>query len=127
VPRITQIGRVMVPVSDQDKAIEFYTKKLGFTLAADVPFGNGDRWVEVAPPGGGTALALVPSQGHYEAGRVLGVALTSADPRADHAELRENGVDVDVDLMGGDGTVPLLFMFRDQDANQLMIVQDSQG
>jgi hypothetical protein len=38
--------------------IGFYTSKLGFWLVADVPFGDGDRWVEVAPPGGGTAMAL---------------------------------------------------------------------
>ena len=49
-PKITQLGRVMVPVADQDTAIAFYTEKLGFSLTADVPFGEGDRWVEVAPP-----------------------------------------------------------------------------
>jgi len=122
-PRITQVGRVMVPVSDQDAAIAFYTDSLGFSLVADVPFGEGDRWVEVAPPGGGTALALVPPRGEYQPGRMTGIALVSADPRADHAELRGKGVDVDAELMGGDGTVPLLFFFRDHDANQLMVVE----
>ena len=122
-PRITQIGRVMVPVSDQDTAIAFYTDTLGFSLVADVPFGEGDRWVEVAPPGGGTAIALVPPRGEYQTGRMTGIALSSADPRADHAELKTKDVDVDAELMGGDGTVPLLFFFRDHDANQLMIVE----
>jgi catechol 2,3-dioxygenase-like lactoylglutathione lyase family enzyme len=59
-PQITQVGRVMVPVRDQDAGIAFYTNMLGFSLAADVPYGQGDRWVEVAPSGGGTAMALVP-------------------------------------------------------------------
>ena len=120
--RITQVGRVMVPVSDQDEAIAFYTGKLGFSLVADVPFGEGERWVEVAPPGGGAALALVPPRGEYQPGRMTGIALASADPRADHAELKAKDVDVDADLMGGDGAVPLMFFFRDRDANQLMIV-----
>jgi catechol 2,3-dioxygenase-like lactoylglutathione lyase family enzyme len=40
VPRITQIGRVIVPVADQDEAIAFYTSKLGFSVTADVPFGE---------------------------------------------------------------------------------------
>lgn len=120
---ITQVGRVMVPVSDQDEAIAFYRDKLGFSLAADVPFGDGDRWVEVAPPGGGTALALVPPQGQYQPGRMTGIALDSSDPRADQSELKEKGVDVDAELMGGDGTVPLMFFLRDRDGNQLMIVQ----
>jgi len=122
--QITQVGRVIVPVANQDDAIAFYTDKLGFSLVADVPYGDGDRWVEVAPPRGGTALALVPPQGSYAPGRMTGIALGSADPRADHAELKANDVDVDQELMGGDGTVPLLFFFRDRDANQLMIVQE---
>jgi catechol 2,3-dioxygenase-like lactoylglutathione lyase family enzyme len=113
----------MVPVSDQDEAIGFYTSVLGFSLVADVPFGEGERWVEVAPPGGGTAIALVPPRGEYQTGRMTGIALTSADPRADHAELKARGVDVDAELMGGDGTVPLLFFFRDRDSNHLMIVE----
>ena len=123
-PQITQLGRVMVPVSDQDEAIAFYTATLGFSVVADVPFGEGDRWVEVAPPGGGTAVALVPPRGDYQPGRMTGIALKSNDPRADYAELKGKGVDVDAELMGGDGTVPLLFFFRDQDANHLMIVED---
>ncbi|MHB8467391.1 MAG: VOC family protein [Acidimicrobiales bacterium] len=121
-PKITQVGRVLVPVSDQDEAIAFYTKTLGFSLVADVPFGDGDRWVEVGPPGGGTAIALVPPQGDYQPGRMTGIALESADPRADHAELKKLDVDVDNELVGGDGTVPLLFFFRDNNKNQLMIV-----
>ena len=120
---VTQVGRVMVPVADQDSAIAFYTGKLWFELAADIPFGDGERWVEVTPPQGGTALALVPSRGDYEAGRMTGIALETTDARAVHAELTAKGVDVDAETMGGDGTVPLLFFFRDQDGNTLMVVE----
>jgi catechol 2,3-dioxygenase-like lactoylglutathione lyase family enzyme len=120
---ITQVGRVMVPVADQDAAIAFYTDALGFKLAADVPFGDGERWVEVAPPGGATALALVPPRGDYRTGRMTGIALETADARSLHADLRAKGVDVDVEIMAGDGTVPTLFFFRDHDANSLMIVE----
>jgi catechol 2,3-dioxygenase-like lactoylglutathione lyase family enzyme len=123
-PQIKQVGRVMVPVADQDAGIAFYTDTLGFSVVADVPFGESDRWVEVAPPGGGAALALVPPRGDYQAGRITGIALTSPDPRADHAELRDKGVDVDAEVMGGDGTVPLLFFLRDADGNQLMVVEE---
>jgi catechol 2,3-dioxygenase-like lactoylglutathione lyase family enzyme len=111
-PKISRLGRVIVPVSSQDEAISFYTGTLGFSVAADVPFGENDRWVEVSPPGGGAAIALVPPQGEYQPGRMTGIALESSDPRADHAE-----------LMGGDGTVPLMFFFRDNNANQLLVVQ----
>src|ERR1700737_1485802 len=105
--KITKVGRVMVPVSDQDEAISFYTTTLGFSVVADVPFGDNDRWVEVAPPGGGAAIALTPPQGDYQPGRMTGIALESADPAADHAELQGKGVDVDAELMGGEGGVPL--------------------
>jgi catechol 2,3-dioxygenase-like lactoylglutathione lyase family enzyme len=122
-PQITQVGRVIVPVKDQDEAIAFYTGMLGFSLVADVPFGEGDRWVEVAPSGGGTAIALVPPRGETQPGRMTGIALESRDPRADHAELEGKGVDVDAELMGGDGTVPLMFFFRDHDGNHLLVVE----
>ena len=84
--QVSRIGRVLVPVADQDEAIAFYTQVLGFTLTADVAFGQGSRWVEVAPPGGGAAVALVPPQGDYQPGRMTGISLSSPDPRADHAE-----------------------------------------
>ena len=122
-PRITHLGRVIVPVSDQDEAIAFYTQKLGFSLVSDVPFGDGDRWVEVAPPDGKAAIALTRPQGEYVPPRMTGIALASPDPRADRDELKEKGVDVDAELMGGDGTVPLLFFFRDGDGNSLMVVE----
>ena len=126
-PRITHVGRVLVPVADQDDALKFYTEALGFSVTADVPFGEGDRWVEVTPAGGGAALALTPPQGEYKPGRMTGVALESPDPRADHADLKAQGVDVDPELWGGDGTVPLGFFFRDNNGNQLMIVETPPG
>jgi len=120
---ITQVGRVMVPVADQDAAIAYYTDSLGFALTADIPFGEGDRWVEVSPPAGGAAVALVPSRGEYEGGRMTGIALSTSDARATHGDLRAKSVDVDDEVMGGDGTVPLMFFFRDHDANVLLVVE----
>jgi catechol 2,3-dioxygenase-like lactoylglutathione lyase family enzyme len=125
VPRITQVGRVMVPVADQDTAIAFYTETLGFSVVADVPFGDGDRWVEVGPPGGGTALALVPARGEYQVGRMTGIALESPDPRADYAELKAKGVDVDAEVSRMGDPVPPMFWFRDTEGNSLLIVQPS--
>ena len=50
---VSSIAVAMFSVSDQDKAIAFYTGKLGFEVRSDMSFGeNGEnRWVEVAPPG----------------------------------------------------------------------------
>lgn len=113
----------MVPVQDQDSAIAFYTGSLGFELVADVPFGDGERWVEVAPAAGGAALALVPPRGDYQPGRNTGIAFETADAHETHEKLRAKGVDVEEHLLGGDGTVPLMFFFRDHDGNTLLVVQ----
>jgi hypothetical protein len=43
---ITQVGTVMVPVSDQDRALAFYVETLGFEKRGDIPYGDGDRWLE---------------------------------------------------------------------------------
>ena len=48
------------PVTDQDRALEFYVDTLGFEKRGDDAFGNGDRWVEVAPPDAATTIAIVP-------------------------------------------------------------------
>ena len=56
---VTRIGTVIVPVADQDRALEFYVGTLGFEVRLDTPFGPGMRWIEVAPPGAETTLALV--------------------------------------------------------------------
>lgn len=44
-----KIGHVTLLVKDYDEAIEFYVQKAGFTVTADNDFGNGQRWVSVAP------------------------------------------------------------------------------
>ena len=81
---VTRIGTVIVPVSDQDRALEFYVGTLGFEVRIDGAFGDGGRWLEVAPPGAATTLALVP-------GDAMEVSLATADADADHAALRARG------------------------------------
>jgi catechol 2,3-dioxygenase-like lactoylglutathione lyase family enzyme len=120
---IAQIGTVIVPVSDQDRALAFYLDKLGFEKRADIPFGRGDRWVEVAPAGAATTLALMPPREGEAVGVPTRVALNTTDIDADHADLRARGVDVDEEVMRMGDPVPPMFFFRDQDANSFFIVQ----
>lgn len=122
---ITQVGTIIVPVSDQDAAIAFYTEKLGFQKRADTPFGNGDRWVEVAPAGQATSLALMPPREGESVGIATRVAFNSSDVDSDHADLRARGVDVDAEIMKMGGPVPPMFWFRDPDGNSYLIVQPS--
>ncbi len=120
---IKQIGRVIIPVSDQDKALEFYIDTLGFEVRADIPFGDGDRWLEVAPPGAATGIALMPPRPGGSPGNDQScVVLDTGDLDADHAALKERGVDVE-EPMGGEGPVPRMFFFRDLDGNNLLEIE----
>jgi catechol 2,3-dioxygenase-like lactoylglutathione lyase family enzyme len=120
---ITGLGCVIVPVSDQDRALDFYVGKLGFEKRTDTPFGNGDRWIEVAPPGAATTVALMPPREGEATGIETRVSLLTNDIDADHASLQESGVDVDPEVMRMGGPVPPMFFLRDQDGNRLFIVE----
>jgi lactoylglutathione lyase len=63
--QITDVRTVGVPVSDQDRALEFYVGKLGLEKRLEFPMGDGQRWIEVAPPGATTTIALVLSTPAY--------------------------------------------------------------
>jgi catechol 2,3-dioxygenase-like lactoylglutathione lyase family enzyme len=121
--RVDRLATVMVPVSDQDRGIEFYREKLGFELRADIPMGRGERWVEVAPPGGETTVALVRPREGEAVGIDARLALGTRDIDGDHAALLAAGVDVDDAVMRMGDPVPPMFFFRDQDANTLLLVQ----
>ena len=129
---INKVGVVCIPVSDQDRALAFYVDVLGLEKRADVPFGNGYRWVEVAPPGASNTIALVPpSEGRSAGGDVTRCALACGDIEAEHRALGDRGVDVDeqiaragtprTGLVSGVATVedpvPAQFFFRDPDGN----------
>jgi catechol 2,3-dioxygenase-like lactoylglutathione lyase family enzyme len=121
--RISQIGTVIVPVSDQDRAIEFYVQKLGFEKRNDTPFGNGDRWVEVAPPGASTTLAIVAPREGEPVGIETRVGWTTDDADASHASMQAQGVDVDAEVMRMGEPVPPMYFFRDPDGNKFMVVE----
>lgn len=121
--RITQVGTVIVPVSDQDRALEFYLDKLGFEKRMDMPFGEGDRWVEVAPPEAATTIAIVPPREGDPIGIETNTAFASRDVDADHADLRARGVDADEAVMRMGEPVPPMFFFRDPDGNRFLIVE----
>ena len=122
---IVEVGTVMVPVSDQDRALEFYVGTLGFEKRTDTPYGGSERWVDVAPPGAATTIALVPPREGDPVGIETRVGLTSTDIDADHAHLRARGVDVDEEVMRMGDPVPPILFFRDPDGNRLMIVERS--
>jgi catechol 2,3-dioxygenase-like lactoylglutathione lyase family enzyme len=118
---ITDVRTVGVPVTDQDRALDFYVDKLGFEKRLDLAMGNGIRWIEVAPLGATTSIALVASHEGVPAGVETGVRFTTDDADADQAALRSRGVDAD-EVLRWEG-IPPMFAFRDQDGNGLEIVE----
>jgi lactoylglutathione lyase len=123
--QITGLRTVGVPVTDQDRALEFYVGKLGLAKRADFPSGGGGRWIEVAPPGAATTtIALVPARDGAPAGVDTGIRLTTGNAAADHAALLARGVDADPEILRWPG-VPPMFSFRDQDANRLVLIEQA--
>jgi catechol 2,3-dioxygenase-like lactoylglutathione lyase family enzyme len=120
---ITQVGRVIVPVSDQDRALDFYTGIFGLETRMDVPFGDGDRWIEVAPKGQQTSIALSRPPEGMPIGVNTGISFATTDAEGDHAALKAQGVDVDETVMRMGEPVPPMFTLRDPDGNTLLIVE----
>jgi hypothetical protein len=90
---------VFIPVGDQDRAPGFYLDKLGFEKRADFPYGEGKRWIEVAPPGAINAISLVPpGEGKSAGGDQAQCAFATEDIEADHATLCARGVDVNAEI-----------------------------
>jgi lactoylglutathione lyase len=123
---LTSVGTITVQVTDQDKALEFYTQKLGFEKRSDQPMGPGQRWIEVAPPGAQTRILLykatpeMPGAESYEAaqasiGKSTGMVLEVDDIVATFAALKANGVRIEV----GPTQQPYGWwgVFADQDGN----------
>ena len=118
---LTGVHTVAIPVADQDRALAFYTGTLGCDVRMDGDLQDGFRWVEVAPPGATTSLALVRADGGDRVGTDTGIRLLTADAAAAHAALTEAGADVG-ELLRWEG-VPPMFALRDVDGNTLYLME----
>jgi lactoylglutathione lyase len=121
--RISGVRTIGIPVTDQDKALDFYVGTLDFEKLLDTPLPQlGSRWIEVAPAGATVSIALVQASEALPSGGESGFRFTTGDAAALHSGLTAAGVDVG-ELLNWPG-VPPMFAFRDQDGNGLEIVQD---
>src|SRR5262245_34943411 len=91
---ISHIHLLSVPVTDQDRARDFYVNTLGFDLVADDPMGPDQRWVQVAPNGAATSITLVTWFDSLPAGSLTGLVLRTTDVDGDADRLRAAGVAV---------------------------------
>lgn len=117
---IVSIRTVGIPVTDQDRAVDFYTNTLGFEKILDMPLPQlGGRWIELALVDRSTTVALVPARDGLPAGIDSGIRFTTPDAATLHADMTARGVDVD-ELLHWEGAPPM-FDFRDPDGNVLYV------
>ena len=121
---VNKIANVIIPVADQGRAVEFYTRKLGLKKRLELSFGPGFRWIEVAPVDAVTSIALCPpGPGVTAGGKQTGISLQTDDADAYHAELEARGVDVDAQIgRFGEGVSPT-FWLRDHEGNVLQVTE----
>src|SRR5262245_21378596 len=97
---------VIVPVSDIDRAKEFYAERLGFTVYHDTVIGPDVRLVQLTPPGSGCSIVIgkgaVPDM---PPGSLRGLQLVVLDLAAARAQLVERGVQVsEIQVLGQNPT-----------------------
>jgi len=119
---ITDVRTIAINVTSQDEALGFFVDTLGFEKRLDAPISPTTRWIEVAPSGATTSIALNAHDGTSDVGSDTGIRFTVPDAEAEHAAMRERGVNVG-DVMHLDG-VPPMYTLDDPDGNRFYIVEE---
>ncbi|MEZ5346603.1 MAG: VOC family protein [Pyrinomonadaceae bacterium] len=124
---------VSIPVQDQEKALAFYTEKLGFVKKVDVPLSEDTRWLTVVSKEeqDGTEILLEPAPNHFEPAKIYQKALFDAgipytqfsvdDARKEYERLVNMGVEFSVEPTEM-GTVKIA-VFNDTCGNNIQIVE----
>ena len=91
---IKQIKFVSIPVADQNRALDFYTEKLGFTIITDQPFDEKQRWIELRVPKAETRVVLFTAEGEEKRiGTFMNVSYACDDIDKTYQELKARGVE----------------------------------
>ncbi|TDC39112.1 VOC family protein [Micromonospora sp. KC213] len=125
---------VVVPVSDIDRAKQFYADRLGFAVDHDTRMGDDVRIVQLTPPGSGCSIVIgkgaVPQM---PPGSLKGLQLVVSDVEQARAELVERGVEVSEIRVLGENPRPVphpldnvgFVFFTDPDGNAWAVQQIS--
>lgn len=117
---ITRIKFVAIPITDQTRSLDFYTRKVGFILKTDQPSGEGMRWIELEPPGAETRIVLFTADAHkLLIGTPSNITFGTNDVQRAYAEMKERGVE-----FTGPPTVQpwgTFVQFRDPDGNSFIL------
>jgi predicted enzyme related to lactoylglutathione lyase len=117
---ISHVKFVGIPVGDQDRALAFYTEKLGFEIATDQPMGPGQRWIELRIGVSQTRVVLFTPEGHEDrVGTFFNGSLACDNVEATHRQLVKRGVEfVEPPTRQPWGTFA---KFRDPDGNTFVL------
>jgi catechol 2,3-dioxygenase-like lactoylglutathione lyase family enzyme len=128
---------IVVPVTDVERAKDFYAEKLGFNVDTDAQLSEDFRVIQLTPPGSVCSIIVMTQGAQMEPGTLKGLQLVVQDLRATREELAARGVEVsDVQLIDGGGPRPAnpddeldyqgYVFFEDPDGNGWGIQQLSQ-
>ncbi len=117
---ITSFEIVSVPVSDQQRAKGFYRDTLGFDLIREEDMGPQGKWIQLAPKGCTTTIALVSWFEAMKPGGLQGVMLNVTDIDKDHRELSARGLSLSAIEQQPWGRFA---MFKDPDGNGWILRQ----
>jgi catechol 2,3-dioxygenase-like lactoylglutathione lyase family enzyme len=108
-----------IPVTDQDRALAFYTEKLGFRLLTDQPFNQQQRWIELGISGTETRVVLFRFDEGIQPGTKVNITFWADDVERTVRELESKGVEIVMQPQKADwGTAAT---FRDPDGNTFVI------
>jgi predicted enzyme related to lactoylglutathione lyase len=121
---ISRIKFLGIPVADQDRALRFYTEKLGFTVVGDVPFDEKQRWITLAIPGAETTVALFTPPGQEDrVGSFVNMGYLAPDIQKTYEDLAAKGVEfVKPPTQQAWGSYAL---FKDSEGNVCCLVTES--
>lgn len=117
---IKAVKFVSIPVRNQDRALEFYTGRLGFTIMTDQPMGDSQRWIELSIPGAETRIVLFTAPGQEDRiGTTSNVVFVSDNVEKTAEQLASRGVEfVQKAKKEPWGTSAI---FKDVDGNQFVL------
>jgi len=115
---IRQLKFVSIPTRDQDKALAFWTEKMGFKVATDQPMG-AQRWIELTIPGAQTGMVLFTPEGQEDRiGTFFNGSFQCDDVDYTYRQLSERGVDISPPEKQPWGS---FCRFRDPDGNSFIL------
>lgn len=123
----TRINFTAIPVIDQDRAIRFYTRHLGFSVQVDVPYAEGWRWVFLTLPGAETKLCFSRAS-ELQVNGVPALCLVCDSVDAEAEPLRAAGVTITDGPADAPWAAPVRYlMIRDSENNLVLLESLKEG